>query len=320
MKKIFLILLSALSLAAFAQQQKVAVYVTGEQTNISKILGDQLVAAFAKSGKYAAVERTTSFLAELSKEQSYQRSGAVNDNDIARLGVQFGVNFVCVADMTDAFGEKYISARLIDVETAEVVNTHNVTGEMNSMNACVSMANEIATNLSKGSFAEQAADSKRQQLEDLQRKGFVDLGLPSGTWWKKDNEAGCFSYVDAYNHFGDQLPTEEQCKELIKACTWEWTSDGFVLTSKYNGNKIIFDKRNICCPNSGGSSVHDGLWSKTSYYDANLNTKVAYVLSWSHSDYAGVPNPFDMTLVPTGKYNNETLSFSVRLVMIPNIK
>lgn len=172
MKKLFILLLSALSLTAMAQQKKVAVYVTGEQTSISKILGDQLVAAFAKSGKYAAVERTTSFLAELNKEQSYQRSGAVNDNEIARLGVQFGVNYVCVADMADAFGEKYISARLIEVETAEVVNTHNVSGEMNSMNACVSMANEIATNLSKGSFAEQErekemAEQKKKEAEQL---------------------------------------------------------------------------------------------------------------------------------------------------------
>lgn len=71
MKKLLIILLSALSLTAVAQQKKVAVYVTGQQTGINKVLGDQLVAAFAKSGKYIAIERTASFLAELGKEQNY---------------------------------------------------------------------------------------------------------------------------------------------------------------------------------------------------------------------------------------------------------
>ena len=42
MKKLLIILLSALSLTAVAQQKKVAVYVTGQQTGINKVLGDQL--------------------------------------------------------------------------------------------------------------------------------------------------------------------------------------------------------------------------------------------------------------------------------------
>lgn len=171
MKKIFtIIMLAALSLTAMAQQKKVAVYVTGEQSGVSKVLGDQLVTAFAKSGKYMAVERTTSFLAELNKEQGYQRSGAVSDKDIARLGEQFGVQYVCVADITDAFGEKYVTARLIDVSTAEIVNAHNVSGQMNSMNVCINMASEIATNLSKGSFAEQAEEAARVKAEEEKRK------------------------------------------------------------------------------------------------------------------------------------------------------
>ena len=77
MKKYFtLLLIAVFSLTTMAQQKKVAVYVAGEQSGISKVLGDQLVAAFAKSGKYIAVERTSSFLAELGREQGYQRTGA----------------------------------------------------------------------------------------------------------------------------------------------------------------------------------------------------------------------------------------------------
>ena len=193
MKKLLIILLSALSLTAFAQQKKVAVYVTGEQSGISKVLGDQLVAAFAKSGNYSAMERTDSFLAEINKEHSYERSGAVNDNQIADLGVQFGVDYVCVADITDAFGEKYISARLIDVETAEVVNTHNVSGEMNSMSTCVRMASEIANHLTMGTL----------QLAEGKYEGDIQDGQPHGNgkiFYNVDNEKDRVSYEGTFEN------------------------------------------------------------------------------------------------------------------------
>ena len=166
MKKLLIILLSALSLTAFAQQKKVAVYVTGEKTSINKVLGDQLVSAFAKSGRYTAVERTSSFLAELGKEQSYQRTGAVSDKEIASLGYQFGVDFVCVAELSEVFGENYVSARLIDVETAEVVNASNANSPMNSMKDLLSLTSKISSVLMGPTVQEQLAEKARQQAEE----------------------------------------------------------------------------------------------------------------------------------------------------------
>lgn len=148
MIKLLVILLSVLSLTAFAQQKRVAVYVTGEDEGIKKILGSKLVAAIARSEEYIAIERTAAFLSELNKEHNYQRTGAVDDNDISRIGKQFGVQYVCVADVTDVFGEKYISARLIDVETAEIVDAYDGGGRITSMSDCVRIANEIAGKLS----------------------------------------------------------------------------------------------------------------------------------------------------------------------------
>ena len=267
MKKLLFILLSVISLTALAQQKKVAVYVTREQSGVSKVLGDQLVAAFAKSSKFTAIERTMSFLAELGKEQGYQRTGAVNDNEIARLGMQFGVNYVCVADMSDVFGEKYITARLIDVETAEIVNTHNVSGEMSSMSSCIRMASEIAENLSKRTFAEQAKEAeqariraaedarikeekekqeqivnakraKENRLQKLRNEGYVDLGLPSGTWWKINPESTSeYSFSDVSNKIN--LPTRQQAEELIRYCSFQRNGHGFIAIGP-NGNSISF--------------------------------------------------------------------------------
>lgn len=73
---------------------------------------------------------------------------------------------------------------------------------------------------------------------------FVDLGLPSGTKWKKVNEYnsqdsnGFYTYEEAVNAFGESLPTKEQFEELIDKCTWTWT-DGGIKVEGGNGNFII---------------------------------------------------------------------------------
>ena len=285
MRKLLILLLSAISLTAVAQQKKVAVYVTGEQSGITKVLGDQLVAAFAKSGKYAAVERTNSFLAELSKEQSYQRSGAVSDNDIAHLGVQFGVNYVCVADMSDVFGEKYISARLIDVETAVIINAHNVSGAMANMDDCLKMAGEIASKLSDKTIAEQLKEELARQKEaarqaelarqrearrqELLSQGLVDLGLPSGTLWKNSNEGGDYTrytYDEAVRKFGNKLPTKQQLEELKNKCTWTWTGSGYKVTGP-NGESITLPAAGYryCNGNVDYVGTYGSYWSSTPF-------------------------------------------------------
>lgn len=287
MKKLLILLLSVFSLTISAQQKKVAVYVIGQQSGITKVLGDQLVVAFAKSGKYEAVERTNSFLAELSKEQNYQRSGAVNDNDIARLGIQFGVNYVCVADMSDVFGEKYISARLIDVETAVVLNAHNVSGKMSSMNECLNMAGEIADYLSRGTFKEQEeiekrrateelrerqleqerlkAQRERDRLQQLKNDGYVDLGLPSGTWWKSEPESTIrIQFSEIVNK--EQLPTKKQMEELLTICTWKRNGYNFIVVGP-NGNTISFPYI-VTFKDFGVMNYAGSYWTKD--YDAYL--------------------------------------------------
>lgn len=131
-------------------RKKVAVYVAQSQSKeIGRVLGDKLVTGFTLSGQYTAVERTNSFLTQLNKEQNYQRTGEVDNNDISRLGKQFGVQYVCVAEVSDYYGDqKYIAARLVDVETAELVDAYDGGGSINSMSSCVKMANEIAGKLS----------------------------------------------------------------------------------------------------------------------------------------------------------------------------
>jgi TolB-like protein len=122
MKKILLIAL-ALICATMAhgqdQKEKVAIYTTDNSgQNIVEFVGDFLTNAIVKRGQYTAIERTAQFLAELNKEQSFQRTGAVDDSQISRLGKNMGVQLVCVVKIGKSGEQLFISARLVDVETA----------------------------------------------------------------------------------------------------------------------------------------------------------------------------------------------------------
>lgn len=195
MKKLLIILLSALSLTAVAQQKKVAVYVTGQQSGINKVLGDQLVAAFAKSGKYIAIERTASFLAELGKEQNYQRTGAVDDNELSRLGKQFGVQLVCVADVSEVFGEKYVSTRLIDVESAEVINTSNASSKLESMPELLKVTEQLAKELTAKTVQEKAAEAAAIQKANEETEKMLSEAFTKG-YMRVENLYVATSYSD----------------------------------------------------------------------------------------------------------------------------
>jgi hypothetical protein len=69
-------------------------------------------------------------------------------------------------------------------------------------------------------------------------QGYVDLGLPSGTLWKKRNEEGLYYFPEAISLFGAELPSSTQFFELKNNCSWTWIGNGYKVTGP-NGNYII---------------------------------------------------------------------------------
>ncbi|MDR0305447.1 MAG: hypothetical protein LBI42_01275 [Chitinispirillales bacterium] len=121
--------------AAFAQNEgsrpKIAVCVTGEiGENEKKILSVKILTGLVQSGRYRAVEQGEAFFREFQNEQD----NPIDDNLISRLGKQYGVQVICIADVTPAFGSNHISARIVDVETAEVVAMSSASSDLKSMN------------------------------------------------------------------------------------------------------------------------------------------------------------------------------------------
>lgn len=283
-------LLSSFEQSKLSTAKKVAVYVsrTGNK-DVDIILGDQLVAGFAQSGRYFAIERTQGFLNQLSKEQNYQHTGAVDDAELTRLGKQFGVDYVCIAKTSQLFGDYFISTRLIDVETATVVNSWNKEGaQLSNAQGVVTAAQEIAGKLSGRTIEEekqfQIEEAKRIERERLEREeqerlrkelkrqellaqGYVDLGLPSGTLWKNANEGGDnarYTYDDAMDKFGNKLPTKQQLEELKNKCTWTWIGNGYKVTGP-NGKSITLPAagRRNCNGDVNFVGMSGRCWSST---------------------------------------------------------
>lgn len=87
-------------------------------------------------------------------------------------------------------------------------------------------------------------------------KEWVDLGLPSGTLWAKDNEEGYYTYYEAVEIFQDSLPTIIDFAELVHYCEWTWDKKrkGMVVTGQ-NENSIFFPAVGYRFNDSG--ALHD---------------------------------------------------------------
>jgi len=73
-------------------------------------------------------------------------------------------------------------------------------------------------------------DKEKGEIAPAIPAGYVDLGLPSGTLWKEQNEIDGFcTYEQAMTLFGNNLPTKEQLEELIISCKWTWIGGGYTV-------------------------------------------------------------------------------------------
>lgn len=190
------------SVCAQTAKQKVAVYVTGDvESGYKKILGSKLTSGITHSDNYAAVERTADFLTEITKEQDYQMSGAVNDNQIARLGQQFGVRYVLVADISELFGAIFISARMIDVQTVQIINSTEISLAASSVEDLFSMAEQIVSEIVEG--VRFAKDDVKQLSSVTNAQSLFELSIPEGYHVASANEI--LEIAEYYQYRGEKL-------------------------------------------------------------------------------------------------------------------
>ena len=131
MKTKFILFLLLFSTAMFAQEVKrVAILETVDKENkISYanklILRASLSKAITQTEGYEAYDRTD--VDAIMSEQDFQRTGMVSNDQIKRLGEMTGANYILVAEAVQVdYKIMFITAKLLDVETARTIMTDNV--------------------------------------------------------------------------------------------------------------------------------------------------------------------------------------------------
>lgn len=96
------------ALSSDAQNKFVENYVT-----------DALTQSVFETGNVRIIERSN--LEKILSEQKFQSSGLVDDNSAKEIGKIAGVDYVCYGDMKDIGNEITVNARIVDVESGEVL-------------------------------------------------------------------------------------------------------------------------------------------------------------------------------------------------------
>lgn len=154
----------------------------------------------------------------------------------------------------------YGTWRLPTNEELALMRANNVVGSGSYM-----------TKENKKGIVRLVTDKEKGEVLPAVPAGYVDLGLPSGTLWKDQNEAGGFySYDQAMAKFGRSLPTKEQLGELKNSCRWTWNGNGYKVEGP-SGESIVLPAAGYRDCDGGVYGVgSDGYyWSSTPYDSGN---------------------------------------------------
>ena len=152
--KIFVVLfLSVLSLTVMGQK-KIALLEPRVGDGSSGVSGmeramvrGELRKAIVNHTGYEAFTRAD--VDKLMREQSFQRTGMVSDDQIKKIGVMSGADYICVSTLNKTNTEFYLEAYLVNVESAQISNPASQYGELvggklaNMLPVCQSLAQEL---------------------------------------------------------------------------------------------------------------------------------------------------------------------------------
>lgn len=175
MKKLFIILLSALSLTVVAQEKKtVAVLNPICRDNSVNAFYQQMVrgameSAVTASEEYEAYDRSAFDM--IQQEQAFQRTGAVSDSQIKKMGEMAGVDYVLVPEVSAYDGYMSTIVKILNVTTGKYDKSVDDYTQLNPEDVkkkCSEMASSLFGNKSQTvSSIKPTEAEKRRQLELL---------------------------------------------------------------------------------------------------------------------------------------------------------
>lgn len=242
MRKLLLILFSMLAVYASAEvkmallEPRVAEGSDACRPIELNMVRGELRKAFGWQSDFQVLTRTD--VDQMLKELGFQQSGMVNDSQRKKVGEMTGAQYICISTITKDGTQLYIESYLVDVETGQMTNP--ATQFANVQNNDYSTLQEPCNALAKEMLGELGGGKRKSSgVAAKSAAGYVNLGLPSGTLWKAENEdCGLITYDQAYNFYGNSFPSKEQWEELKNNCLWTWQDNGYKVKGK-NGESIF---------------------------------------------------------------------------------
>ena len=164
MKKLFIILFSVLSLSTFGQKKKIALIeprVGSGSTAVTAMekamIRGELRKAIVNHTGYEAFTRAD--IDKLMAEQDFQHTGLVSDDEIKKIGIMSGADYICVSTLNKTNTEFYLEAYLIHLESGTMSNTASQYGELvggklgNMLPMCQALAQGLLGEIALGTHA-----------------------------------------------------------------------------------------------------------------------------------------------------------------------
>ncbi len=246
-------MLLAIAMAVTGQNKKVAVWETKCSDNSitpfqSTMVRGGMETAVANASGYTGYDRA-SFDAII-KEHNFQRSGAVKDSDIRRLGEMAGVQYIIVPEALASGDDFYIIVKMLDVETGEYGAAYDAlcgSSAIEIKKACSELGVKLFGGGSGNTYTS-TSQTNSSQSQSANGHEYVDLGLPSGTLWATCNVGA--SKPEGYGSYFAWGETKPQSSNTYNWNTYKYangtTRDDPKLTkycsqSKYGDNGFTDD-------------------------------------------------------------------------------
>lgn len=170
-----------------------------------------LITELARNGSMRVVERSR--LNDLIQEQDLGASGRVDPNTAAQIGKLVGAKFMVLGGFVDLFGDFRIDARIVDVETGELVKTDNVTAKREQLyRLVVELSTQLTQNVNlppldnEAALQEQAREIPTEALTLYSRAIFFED--------RGDTERAIDLYSRAVVEFPGYSEAEEALQQL----------------------------------------------------------------------------------------------------------
>ncbi len=174
-------------------------------------LQQMLITELSMNSGLRLVERGR--IRDLIQEQDLGASGRVDANTAARIGELVGAKYMILGGFVDWYSDLRIDARVVDVETSEIIKTQRVRDDRENMyDIVVELANAMTRGLNLPALSTQAFNERREREVPEEAVRLYTKGLLYQD--RGDTERAAELFSQAQRVFPEYTEAEEALRQI----------------------------------------------------------------------------------------------------------